>query len=301
VIEREISAWPAGSKQVVLKSADIGETSELAFTGEATREDGTASGFLGLASLNGSNLVYHDTGAFQASDIAVASDGSIWAIGSRHAEHPSSDIWRWDNYDMLVHFSADGRILDHLLPRWESRVAYVLRIKGNSNQVQAFDAKGTFLESYAAPRWGKTFGYETPRTLGDRPFLKVAAGQVFLYDPPNECLYIYHIAGKRLSHASTVSVLPPSMIATGFGVTEDGAAFVSLTTSDITVTDPPSRIYQLKVKQDSEVLDSVAAILLGGNNDRVSILGTDGNNLVYRSRDKDRLSVVNWSAVITAP
>ena len=130
-LEHELAMWPQGATDLFLASVDVSISFKLAFAGRATRGDGSKYNFVVTSDLYGQSAKYINTGTYFATQITQAEDGSVWSIGAEFIEDGNS-LTSWQNYDVLRHYSVDGLLLEHFLPRWGAGTAYVTQIKDNA-------------------------------------------------------------------------------------------------------------------------------------------------------------------------
>ena len=298
-LEHEVAVWPAGTAKLYLTSVDVGVGRQLVFAGEATRGDGTKFAFIATSSLDGTGQQYFGTGDYRASQIAQADDGSIWSVGADKYEvvDPTSAApLKWNNYDVLRHYSSAGKLLEHFLPRWGTRTAYVIKKTDASNNVtlHAYDAQNNPLAEYVAPLWGPQGGYAMPMPLTSQSWLKAVHNGVVLYDGRSGALYCYGVSNSTLSRQGVELGESQGRTIDGFAASGDGRIFASFRNSDAT-NHFALGVFELRIpNSEGEGLarwtriprDASSQVLPG------RLLGSDGSAIVYRSGNQ-----VMWSEV----
>jgi len=122
----ELTIWPSRTSRLFISSVDVGPDNAFAFAGQVVRDDDTKTNFIASDHLGHTAPQYIATHGYLASQISMADDGSIWAVGDK----PSDDALLKSgssvpNYDTLRHFAPDGTLLDHLMKRWGDGITFV--------------------------------------------------------------------------------------------------------------------------------------------------------------------------------
>ena len=217
-LEDEVAIWPEGAAKLFLTSVDVGASGQLAFAGALVRTDGSVSLFIATSDVNGQNPKYFDTGRYRASQIALADDGSIWAVGAEHntlTKNGGTTVTRWNNYDMLRHYSSAGALIEHFLPRWEAGVASVTVTYDSSGHgtLVTYDSQG---EQTTTSRHNAAWSYTAAWDPSRQVFLKSAGNYTVLYNGSNGTAFLYTAAGGAISQGVALHfVMLPDKI-TGF-------------------------------------------------------------------------------------
>jgi len=293
LLEHEVAVWPAKATSLFLTSVDVGISSQLTFAGEATNADGTTTPFIATSNLDGESPKYFSTGNYRASQIAQADDGTIWTVGAENFVAIVNSMKKWNNYDVLRHYSPAGALLDHFLPRWGSATAYVIQEvnAANNTTLRAYDSQNHTIATYAAPFWGPQGGF-AGSAISSQSWLKAVSGGVVLYDGRSGIVYRYSSSNPSLSEQGVELSDNAGRQISGFTVTSDGRIFASMQSSD--ATHPAGfGLFQLssstqglakwsKLPQDASGMVSFGLLL-----------GSDGTAVVYQTAK----SQVNWSEV----
>jgi hypothetical protein len=175
----ELTIWPSRTSKLFISSVDVGLDNAFAFAGQAVRDDGIKTNFIAIDHLGHTAPRYIATHGYLASQIAMADDGSVWAIGAK----PSDDALLKSassvpNYDVLRHFAPDGTIIDHLMKRWGDGIVYVTHsdvptfVTGHTSDASAEPAQ---VESL-------THSYGDAWKPGSDIYLRTHGTSAFLYD-----------------------------------------------------------------------------------------------------------------------
>ncbi len=230
-----VAIWPHGTSHLLLNSVDVGADGRLAVAGQETNTGGSVSFLIARSDLDGKDPMYFSTGNFCAAQIAVADDGSIWAVGAEAPESsqaPNAATKRWENYDMLRHYSPTGTLLNSFIPRWGPMTAYVTQQGDASgrNVLHAYDNQGKLLAVYGPPFWGLQGDYDGP-SVRTQTWLRALHNGAVLYDGRSGLLYWYSSSRHALTlvRVDTQYNNVGSWI-TGFAVTSDGRIIVTMNT-----------------------------------------------------------------------
>lgn len=288
-LAHEIAASPKGVTKVFLTSVDVGAGGQLAFVGQAAYADGRQLLFVATSDLDGSNPKYFSTGNYRVSQIAQADDGSIWAVGAeRAASYKAGDGsgQKWNNYDILRHYSSVGVLLEHYLPRWGPReIAYVTAIGDGKGHVTmaARNSEGSVLTQYSPD---VSAGYQGAWKGPRQAFLRSAGGYTVLYDGSKRTLYRYTVADGFTSQRVAFDYGKQEQI-TGFSLSPDGHIYASIMNSApqrslslgaFTLSFPPSG----SLARWSRISTNIQGF---------AVLGSDGSAVVYR----DKTGSIYWS------
>lgn len=293
----QASAWPAGTARLFLSSVDVTPAGQLAFAGQTIAADGSKAPFIATSDLDGNQAKYFSTESYLATRIAAAADGSIWTAGDQHATVTGNEM-SWSNYDTLRHYSANGLLLEHYLPRWGENVAYVVQQPGDAGKIgiRAFDRQHRAVADFAAPLWGPEGGFaEAPNAVA-QTWLRSVEDGVVLYDGRSGVLYRFSASHATLTRYFVDSSNMARMQITGFAATSEGQIFASMrlnapnnkTSSGLfaLMTYPSSnRVTWLKVQSELNGQDISKAL--------TKILGQDGLAVVYKANSGQ----VFWSEV----
>lgn len=296
-LEQSIAIWPAGASQLLLTSVDVGAGKQLGFSGLVTKADGSKWAFIATASIDGSNPSYFGTGNFLATQITLTDDGTIWAIVAEKEQfNKNSDSTvttkRWDNYDMLRHFSSAGALLQHFVPRYDLNVVYVEghSADGGSNyQWNSYDENNQVTGNTRAD---SVWGYKDAWKFSRQVFLRSSGTNTVLYDGLHNRLCAMN-AGQSGISCRYLASNTSNMTLTGFALFSDGRVFASIRSGQ-PGTNPqpgaylPSGIHYLSLPSFSS---STIRWLRVGNTGRNagihSLFGADGTSLVYRALDEN--------------
>jgi hypothetical protein len=293
-LEDEVAIWPEGAAKLFLTSVDVGASGQLGFAGALVKTDGSVSLFIATSDVNGQNPKYFDTGRYRASQIALADDGSIWAVGAEHNALTKSGgitVTRWNNYDVLRHYSSTGSLIEHFLPRWEAGVASVIVSYDSSGHetLAAYDSQGA--PATTVRQNDALWSYAAAGDASSQKFLRSSGSNTVLYNGLNRTFYRYTAAKGLLSQGAAFDYGTKEKI-TGFTLSSDGDIYASLKNPD------PQHPFSLgpftlrfsnsgglarwsRISQDTST-----------NMQGFTVLGSDGPAVVYR----DKTGSVNWSA-----
>lgn len=284
-LEHEIAIWPKAATKLFLTAVDIGSDGRLAFAGEMTKGDGSDSLFVATSDLGGSNPTYFSTGDYRASQIAVADDGSIWAIGAERGT-TNGNITTWSNYNMLRHFSPSGTLVDQYLPRFEPVVAKVVMSKDPNGEVQrqAYNAAGAPVSTTTEERQrGNAASWGTAR----RVFLRSAGSATVYYDGIQDKVCRYDARGTPAFSCKKVtgSNAEQFSLPTGLAINSSGNVYASLRNGNNEASSVRG-LFVLAPSADNQALQwySVTGEESSGlqNGDFLSLLGGDGSSLAFR-------------------
>jgi hypothetical protein len=303
-LEHEVAIWPLRATKLLITSVDVGASLQLVLAGQTAMADGSRSYFIATSDLDGKGAKYFSTGNYRAAQISQADDGSIWAVGAEHYQMEaggSAPPLKWKNYDMLRHYSSAGTMVEHFLPRWGSRAAYVIQQVDASNSVtlRAYDSQNNPVAEYAAPLWGPQGGYAEASAVASQSWLKAVGNGVLLYDGRSGVIF-RHIASQAFMSSNGVE--PEDSQGghlNGFAVTSDGRIFAAMSMDAGAgfldrglfelVPNPPTGLWRwFRVGTDLTL-----QLSLGSN---FSVLGADGTAIVSRMAGNQ----VGWSHVTSA-
>jgi hypothetical protein len=283
---REFTAWPDGAVKVFLTSVDVGADSQLAFTGLATKADGSLFAFIATSNLDGDNPRYFSTGNYLPTQIARADDGSLWTIGSVLPEsHQAAgvDVKTFPNYDALHHYSSAGVLIEHFLSRWGVGVAYITD-GGGAGGLSAHNLEGdTVASPHLDPSWGYNDAWKTSRQV----FLRSSGTQTVLYDGLHNQLCRRDSLANSLSCKPVSGVYANPMSLTGFALTSKGEILASMRSGD------PNRrarrgLFLLSPQATRSELQWLVVPASKSNTlsppGFLAVLGVDNNSLVYSTR-----------------
>ena len=233
----EVTIWPEGAAKLLLTSVDVGASGQLAFAGAVVKTDGSISLFIATSDLNGQNPKFFDTGRYRASQIALADDGSIWAVGAEHNTLTKSGgitATRWNNYDVLRHYSSTGSLIEHFLPRWEANVASVTVSYDSSGHgtLAAYDSQGA--PTTTARENDAFWSYAVAGDTSSQTWLKAFDDGVILYNGRNGRLIQYSSTNQALTEQGVDLSDSVGRQIDGFTVSRDGRLFASMQSSDAT-------------------------------------------------------------------
>ena len=296
-LEDEVAIWPEGAAKLFLTSVDVGASGQLAFAGAVVKTDGSISLFIATSDLNGQNPKFFDTGRYRASQIALADDGSIWAVGAEHNTLTKSGgitATRWNNYDVLRHYSSTGSLIEHFLPRWEANVASVTVSYDSSGHgtLAAYDSQGA--PATTVRQNNALWSYAAPGDLSSQIFLRSSGSNTVLYNGLNRTFYRYTAAKGLISQGAAFDYGTQEKI-TGFTLSSDGHIYASIKNSapqhsqslgpfTLSFSRSGGLARWSRISQDT----STTPTHMQG----FRVLGSDGANVVYG----DKTGSMNWSA-----
>lgn len=297
-LEHKIAVWPERANKLYLTSVDVGAGLQMVFAGRVRENNGAAVNFVATADLDGNNTSYFSTGNYLATQIAQADDGSIWSVGAEHAEL-SETTASWKNYDVLRHYSSTGILLQHFLPRWGPRTAYVVKQATTPNNIKlrAFDAHDTPIAEYTAPFWGPQGGYTKPSTVSTQSWLKVVNDGVVLYDGRSGTLYRCGTANPSVTTKGVDIQDTLDDLITGFAVSTDGSIYASMRAHNREHPQTPGGLFKLNLAGSlglarwSRIRQNEISRL--GARKRFVVFGSDGASIVYGASGGDTY----WSEV----
>jgi hypothetical protein len=175
----ELTIWPSRTARLFISSVDVGQGNAFAFAGQVVRDDDVKTNFIAIDHLGHTAPQYITTRGYLASQIAMADDGSIWAIGDKPSDDallkPGSSV---PNYDVLRHFAPDGTLIDHSMKRWGDGISYVTH-----SDVPAFViGHPTDGSVNPAPVESLTHSYRDAWKPGSDIYLRTHGTSAFLYD-----------------------------------------------------------------------------------------------------------------------
>ncbi len=296
----EVAVRPDGATSMFLTSVDVGADGQLAFAGQARLETGRPLLFIATSDLDGKHPSYIDTGDYRASQIAVADNGSIWAIGAERPEisqdqATGANVRKWQNYDMLRHYSSTGVLLEHFLPRWEARVAHFSATQDNAGHTvwAAYDAHGRRTATDLGDRkWSNEDAWQSSEEV----FLRFNNGRLVFFGGANNQLYIHDNNTGTVLPFSLVHKLPTSMRTTGLAVTGLGQIYVSMISNPMMARQ--TTLFCVMSVTSGGVLTARKVFSAGAGSSKDSLtllLGADGDNVVYRAPLNTDQSSVDWS------
>lgn len=248
--------------------------------------------------LYGQSAKYINTGTYFATQITQAEDGSVWSIGAEFIEDGNS-LTSWQNYDVLRHYSVDGLLLEHFLPRWGAGTAYVTQIKDNAGNghLAAYSEHHELIATYGPPNWGPNTGYFEAWKFTSSIFIRATDLGVVLYDGINNCLYQYQ-RRSTLPVRSPVGENFKGMVLSGFAVSPDGHFYGSMTNRRGGIN-AVRGLFELLPEVSNATMQWVA-IPGTVNSEQQGIfqqlLGSDGRDLVYLGGETSPLGTkVLWS------
>ncbi len=297
--DHALAVWPPKADALFISSVDVGAGDRLAVAGQAIMDDGSKIPFIATSDLYGKDARYFPTGTYLATRIALADDGSVWCVGAEHSEIRGTQRV-WPNYSMLRHYSATGRLLDHLLPRWGADVAYIAAgiSDGAATGAIPYDNDGKQVVSSDSSLSDYVSGYVGAWRARGETFLTIGGDNIYLLDQLSGRLYLYNARTNVLSVRYTSEGSPHSMVPTGFAVTANGAIFTSFR-SDSAVNKTAVRLYRIApgATADDVRWGDESQLLTSRTSPIRRLLGVDGNNLVYLSEN----DVISWSHYSSAP
>ena len=295
-LEDQVSVRPPGTAQLFLASVDVGATGRLGFAGTASKADGSMLFFIATSNLDGGGAQYFNTGGYRVTQLALADDGSVWAVGAEQGvalKSGSAITWKWQNYDILRHYNAAGVLLEHFLPRWEPNVASVTITpdKFGHGPTLAYDVYGnpTTTNQFDGEIWGYANAWKVSR----QAFLKSAGNYTVLYNGSNRTFYRYTLAKGLISQGVAFDYGTQERI-TGFALSPDGHIYASIKNSS------PQHPFSLGPFTLSSSLSGGSArwsrisreqSTTSANLRGFAVLGSDGSALVYR----DKAGSMHWS------
>ncbi len=285
----ELAIWPDGATSMFLTSVDVGANGRLAFAGQAKLETGRLFLFIATSDLDGTNPRYFETGNYRASQIAVADNGSIWAIGAERAEISKDQaagamVRRWQNYDMLRNYSPAGALLEQFLPRWEARVAYATSTTDGARHTifASYDSAGKVLpKDFQQVRGGYRDAWNA---VTRQTYLRSSGPNTVIYDGLNSRICRHNAAANTFVCETVIGPYMTSESMTGLALTGGGDVLVSLKTNGLD-SDSLCGLFQLTPKdsdkfwQWGEVPGTKAFCSVDGG--FFSLLGSDEDSLVY--------------------
>ena len=108
---------------------DHGVDDTLWISGSATDSDGRTTGFVAWISADKTNSLVIRTGSYRPTRIAVASDGTIWTVGSETIRTPSA------NAAVIRRFDKSGHTVSSLIQ--QSTISHVANLEKPFNSLQA--------------------------------------------------------------------------------------------------------------------------------------------------------------------
>jgi hypothetical protein len=219
-LKHEVAIWPEGTATLFLASVDVGASKQMAYSYRQTNNDDSTARFIALSDLDGKNEKIVNTGTYLATQIALASDGSIWTIGAEYFSD-SGGQRRWDNYDMLRHYSAKGALLEHFLPRWEPGVSYKAETPDGA---EAHNNEGAVVTDNTPPGEGYNNAWRPSR----QTYLRSTGSSTVLYDGLNDRVCLHHPSSKTLSCQSITGDNVDEMGPNGFAISDNGEIFASM-------------------------------------------------------------------------
>jgi hypothetical protein len=313
-LEQQITVWPMGVTKLFIASVDVGLDKRLAFSGQITRSDKSKDRFIAIAGIDGKNPRFFSTGNYMASQISIADDETIWSTGAEEATLSTNGDKRWTNYDMLRHFSSDGVLLGHFIPRWGTQASYAIAKQGDDNSdskqsgvddtvatggatthVITYDENGNILATYGAPLWGPQGGFAGTAKVS-QSWLKSVGSRLVLYDGRSGILYSYDASNRTLQTQGVDISHNQGMQINGFAISSDGIIIASM---EANYGKHPSSFGMFQLVADpsgglsiwSKVKPSKSkGRQIGG---QLSVLGSDGTAIVYLAGT----GLVNWSTL----
>lgn len=293
-LEHEISIWPEGAVELFLTSADVSIGKQLVFAGWAKLKDGGTFAFFAISTLDGANPQYFATGEYLITQIAEDDDGSLWALVAEHSEVSSTVPGsqrtlglRWNNYDMLRHYSSSGVLLEHFLPRWEPSVAYVTTVTNSTGTKThgVYDSHGVLTTTaYGDVTWGYGKAWQFSR----QAFLRSSGSKTVLYDGMRNQLCMRD-SGSKTFTCSNVSETQRYRTLTGFALRSNGDVLASMKTS-VFSSGSVRGLFLLTSRTAGSELQWVEVPGTENKdmtrNGFLAIIGTDGQSLVYRQVQK---------------
>jgi hypothetical protein len=288
-LEHEVAIWPEGTAKLFLASVDVGAGKQLAYSYMQTKNDGSIAAFIALSDVDGKSPTMFSTETYIATQIALASDGSIWAIGGEYASD-SGEQKRWNNYDMLRHYSPSGMLLEHFLPRWGPSVSY--QTETPAGKAEAHNTDGAVVADNTPHNQGYSRAWQTKR----QTYLRSTGTRTVLYDGLNDRICFHDSASRALSCQSITGDYVGEMTLTGFALSDRGDIFASMRAGGFYedahgfYQDPQGGLFvlsRLPNGLESEWKAVPGTIGRGlATGDFTDLLGTDGTSLVHRRREE---------------
>ena len=304
---RQLALWPTSAVKMQLTAVDVGAGGGLAFSGHTEYADGSIVAFVATSGLDGKNTVYFDTGAYLATQIAVAGDGSLWTVGAEGPDLVPAPKplpgQRWNNYGVLRHFSTSGMLIAQYIARWGDETAYVTQNVDASGEMslQTYDKQDKALAKYGLPFYGPLAGYGAPPGLENQAWLKSTKDGMVLYDGRSGILYRYNNAEGILRNRGVDRTLlyqifrgfnpelrPLRPALTALGVSDSGRVFASAGDNPRETFEMPEDICELVHDSSPSLAGWVRVGPVPGNRllqPAQLLLGMDGESVVYRHID----------------
>ncbi|NNN22391.1 MAG: hypothetical protein HKL80_10380 [Acidimicrobiales bacterium] len=290
---KELLITPPNTASVFLTSVDVGKNSQLGFAGKTKGAGGKPYAFIGLSGIDGVKPIFFNTGKYIATKIAVADDGSIWAVGATGPDNSTvsgQSVTKWNNYDTVRHYSSSGILMEHYLPRWESSIAYSSVTTDSAGQKTSglYDSGGSLKQITID---GQLSGYSGAWNAKRQVFLRSSGSQIILLDGENQLVYRWNPKERNFVGQPIVGYFVKTLpIITGVVLHRNGDVVASLRCSD-SISGSLRGLFRLVQESSGTSLEwqEVHGTLNKGHalGKFDSLLGADGDSLVY-SRTKDK-------------
>lgn len=107
---------PTDAIKIRLWDVAVGPSGTVAGVGQAVDREGRLAMFLAIVPSGKKQPLIHQMNPFTGERVAVAADGSVWITAGRTDDGGGDDVSNGE-YNVVRHFSPDGKLLDQLVPR----------------------------------------------------------------------------------------------------------------------------------------------------------------------------------------
>lgn len=299
LLKSTLTIWPKDSAKLFISSVDIGRDHRLAFAGKEIKQDGTTFSFIATSNSLGHSIQYFSTDNYVASQIAVADDGTIWAVGAELPQNMTTNLQKtWRNYDTIRHYTFQGGLLGHYLSRWGSQVAYLrseVDETGNLSSI-AYSSNGTPLK---LPNQNAIWGYRDAWKASRQVFLRTSGDLTVLYDGLHDRLCLYDDTKGAFSCEQIVGAYSEGAIITGFALLSGNHIIASMKGDEpdgtwfrglfVLIPQTSTQSHRWVVVSGTKSSSTVKS-------DFFELLGSNGRSLAYRRRQGRQASATVYES-----